>query len=159
SGDFPTSLDKLKALVGWDDFEAYRAEARAAGRRVGIGMACYVEGTGAGPYEGGHIEIETNGRVNVSTGLTTPGQGHQTVFAQIVADELGVKVEDVHVTTGDTRRMSYSVGTWGSRGAVMSGNALLLTARKVKERALQIAADALEANPDDLEIVDGIVQV
>ena len=159
SGDFPTSLDKLKALVGWDDFEAYREEARAQGRRVGIGMACYVEGTGAGPYEGGHIEIETNGRVNVSTGLTTQGQGHQTVFAQIVADELGVKVEDVHVTTGDTRRMSYSVGTWGSRGAVMSGNALLLTARKVKERALQIAADALEANPDDLEIVDGIVQV
>ncbi len=159
SGDFPASLDKLKALVGWDDFEAYREQARAEGRRVGIGMACYVEGTGAGPYEGGHIEIETSGRINVSTGLTTQGQGHQTVFAQIVADELGVKVEDVHVTTGDTRRMAYSVGTWGSRGAVMSGNALLLTARKVKERALRIAADALEANPDDLEIVEGIVRV
>lgn len=159
SGDFPTSLDKLKALVGWDDFEAYREQARAEGRRVGIGIACYVEGTGAGPYEGGHIEIETNGRINVATGLTTQGQGHQTVFAQIVADELGVDVNDVHVTTGDTRRMGYSVGTWGSRGAVMSGNALLLTARKVKEKALRIAADALEANPDDLEIVDGIVRV
>lgn len=159
SGDFPASLDKLKTLVGWDDFEAYRQQARAEGRRVGIGMGCYVEGTGAGPYEGGHIEVETNGRINVATGLTTQGQGHETVFAQIVADELGVRVEDVHVTTGDTRRMGYSVGTWGSRGAVMSGNALLLTARRVKERALRIAAEALEANVDDLEIEDGIVRV
>lgn len=159
SGDFPASLEKLKALVGWDDFEEFRAQAAAEGRKVGIGLACYVEGTGAGPYEGGHIEIETSGRVNVATGLTTQGQGHQTVFAQIVADELGVKVEDVHVTTGDTRAMGYSVGTWGSRGAVMSGNAIALTARKVKERALKIAAEALEVHPDDLEIVEGIVQV
>lgn len=159
SGDFPASLALLKELVGWDDFEAYRAQARSEGRQVGIGMACYVEGTGAGPYEGGHIEVETSGRVNVATGLTSQGQGHETVFAQIVADELGVRVEDVHVTTGDTRRMGYSVGTWGSRGAVMSGNALLLTARTVRERALAIAADALEANPEDLEIVDGVVRV
>ncbi len=159
SGDFPASLDKLKALIGWDEFEAYREQARAEGRRVGIGLGCYVEGTGAGPYEGAHIEVETSGRVNVATGLTTQGQGHQTVFAQVVADELGVPLEDVHVTTGDTRQMAYSVGTWGSRGAVMSGNAMLLTARKLKERALRIAADALEANPDDLEIADGIISV
>lgn len=159
SGDFPGSLDALLKLSGWDDFAEYRRRAEAEGRRVGIGMACYVEGTGPGPYEGGHIEIETNGRVNVATGLTTQGQGHATVFAQIVADELGVPLEDVHVTTGDTRRMPYAVGTFASRGAVVSGNAVLLAARKVREKALGIAADALEADPDDLEITDGRVHV
>jgi CO/xanthine dehydrogenase Mo-binding subunit len=159
SGDFPASLAKLKALVGWEEFAAYRERARAEGRRVGLGIGCYVEGTGVGPYEGGHIQVETSGRVNVATGLTTQGQGHATVFAQIVAQELGVRIEDVHVTTGDTRRMPYAVGTFASRAAVMSGNAIALAARQVRAKALRIAADALEVSPDDLEIVDGTVQV
>ncbi len=159
SGDFPASLAKLKALVGWDDFAAYRETARSEGRRVGLGIGCYVEGTGVGPYEGGHIVIETSGRVNVATGLTTQGQGHQTVFAQIVADELGVPIDDVHVTTGDTRRMGYAVGTFASRAAVMSGNAIALAARQVRAKALRIAADALEVSPEDLEIVEGDVRV
>ncbi len=159
SGDFPASMDRLKALVGWDDFAAYRAQARAEGRRVGIGVACYVEGTGVGPYEGGHVQVETSGKVVVATGLTTQGQGHETVFAQIVADELGVPFEDVTVTTGDTRRMPYSVGTFASRAAVMSGNAVGLAARNVRLKALRIAADALEADAGDLEIVDGQVRV
>ncbi|MGL5850155.1 MAG: molybdopterin cofactor-binding domain-containing protein, partial [Phycicoccus sp.] len=135
SGDFPASLAKLKALVGWDDFAEYRRAAEADGRRVGIGIGCYVEGTGVGPYEGGHVQVETSGRVNVATGLTTQGQGHQTVLAQIVADELGVPFDDVHVTTGDTRRMAYAVGTFASRGAVMSGNAVALAARVVRTKA------------------------
>jgi CO/xanthine dehydrogenase Mo-binding subunit len=159
SGDFPASLAKLKELVGWDDFAQYRAVAEAEGRKVGLGIGCYVEGTGVGPYEGGHIQIETSGRVNVSTGLTSQGQGHETVFAQIVADELGVRLEDVHVTTGDTRKMAYAVGTFASRAAVMSGSAIALGARKVREKALRIAADALEVSPDDLEIVEGDVRV
>ncbi|HEU4674742.1 MAG TPA: aerobic carbon-monoxide dehydrogenase large subunit [Motilibacteraceae bacterium] len=159
SGDYPQALEKLKKLVGWDEFESYRASARAEGRRVGIGLACYVEGTGVGPYEGGHVQVETSGRVNVATGLTTQGQGHQTAFAQIVADELGVRLEDVHVTTGDTRRFGYAVGTFASRAAVMSGNAIALAARKVREKALRIAGEALEADPRDLEIVDGVVRV
>lgn len=159
SGDFPASLDKMMELSGWQDFEAYRDRARAEGRRVGIGMACYVEGTGPGPYEGGHVQIETNGRINVATGLTTQGQGHATVLAQITADELGVPVEMVHVTTGDTRRMQWSVGTFASRGAVTSGNAVLAATRKVKDKALKIAGEALEADPADLEITDGRVHV
>ncbi len=159
SGDFPASLEKLKALVGWDDFAAYRARAEQEGRRVGLGIGCYVEGTGVGPYEGGHVQVETSGRVNVATGLTTQGQSHQTVLAQIVADELGVRLEDVHVTTGDTRRMAYAVGTFASRGAVMSGNAVALAARVVRAKALRIAADALEVSPDDLEIEDGVIAV
>ena len=159
SGDFPASLAKLKALVGWDDFTAYRKQAEAAGRKVGLGIGCYVEGTGVGPYEAGHVQVETSGRVNVATGLTTQGQGHETAFAQIVADELGVRIEDVHVTTGDTRRMGYAVGTFASRAAVMSGNAIAFAAKAVREKALRIAADALEANPDDLEIEDGVISV
>ena len=159
SGDFPASLAKLKALVGWDDFATYRTQAEAEGRRVGLGIGCYVEGTGVGPYEGGHIQIETSGRVNVSTGLTSQGQGHQTVFAQIVADELGVPIDDVFVTTGDTRRFAYAVGTFASRAAVVSGNAIALAARNVREKALRIAGEAMEVDPRDLEIVEGIVRV
>jgi len=159
SGDFPASLEKLKKLVGWDSFEAYREAARAEGRRVGIGLATYVEGTGVGPYEGGHVLIETSGKVKVATGLTSQGQGHQTVFAQIVADELGVSMDDVEVVTGDTRRFPYAVGTFASRAAVMSGSAIALAARNVREKALRVAAEALEADPGDLEIVDGVVRV
>ncbi len=159
SGDYPAMLEKLRKLVGWDSFEAYREAAAADGRRVGIGLGCYVEGTGVGPYEGAHVRVETNGAVVVSTGLTTQGQGHQTAFAQIAADELGVAVADVVVTTGDTRRFAYAVGTFASRAAVMSGNAIALAARKVRAKALRIAAEALEVDERDLEVVEGVVQV
>ena len=159
SGDYPASLEKIKALVGWDEFPAFQAEMAAQGRQVGIGLACYVEGTGVGPYEGAHVHIETSGKVKVATGLTTQGQGHATVFAQLVADELGVKFEDVEVVTGDTRRMPYAVGTFASRAAVMSGSAIHLAAKRAKEKALKIAAEALEVDEKDLQIVDGVVSV
>ncbi len=159
SGDYPATLAKLRKLVGWDDFEAYRDQARTEGRTVGIGMGCYVEGTGVGPYEGGHLRVETDGTVVVSTGLTSQGQGHQTMLAQLVSDELGVPFDRIRVTTGDTRRFKYAVGTFASRTAVMSGNAVALTARKVRAKALRIAAQALEVDPDDLEIVAGMVRV
>jgi aerobic carbon-monoxide dehydrogenase large subunit len=159
SGDYPASLAKLKKLVGWDEFAAEREQARVEGRRVGIGLAFYVEGTGVGPYEGAHVRVETNGKVVVATGLTTQGQGHETVFAQVAASELGVAVEDVSVVTGDTRRFKYAVGTFASRAAVMSGNAVALAARKVRAKALRIAGEALEADPADLEVVDGVVRV
>src|SRR6478752_1038276 len=159
SGDYPASLTRLKELVGWDEFEDFRAEMAAQGRRVGIGLACYVEGTGVGPYEGAHVHVETSGKVKVATGLTSQGQGHQTVFAQLVADVLGVRFEDVEVVTGDTRRMPYAVGTFASRAAVMSGSAIHKAALRTREKALRIAAEALEADVDDLEIVDGVVSV
>jgi len=159
SGDFPASLEKLKALVGWETTLAEVALARAAGRKVGVGLAVYVEGTGVGPYEGAHVVVEPSGKVKVATGLTTQGQGHFTSFAQIAADELGVALDDVEVVTGDTRRFGYAVGTFASRAAVMSGNAIALAARSVREKALRIAGDALEADPGDLEIVDGVVRV
>jgi carbon-monoxide dehydrogenase large subunit len=159
SGDYPACLEKIKELVGWDEFPRFQAEMAAEGRRVGIGLACYVEGTGVGPYEGAHVHIETTGKVKVATGLTTQGQGHATVFAQLVADELGCRFEDVEVVTGDTRRMPYAVGTFASRAAVMSGSAIHLAAKRAKEKVLRIAAEALEASEDDLEIVDGVVSV
>ncbi|WP_329429378.1 aerobic carbon-monoxide dehydrogenase large subunit [Streptosporangium sp. NBC_01495] len=159
SGDYPESLRMLKELIGWDDFPALKARAAEEGRAIGIGIGCYVEGTGVGPYEGGHVQITSDGRVHVSTGLTSQGQGHETVFAQIAASELGVPMERVSVVTGDTRRFGYAVGTFASRAAVMSGNAIALACRKVREKALRIAADALEADPRDLEIVDGEVRV
>jgi hypothetical protein len=159
SGDFPASMAMLKKMVGWDDFETMRSEYAAQGRKIGIGIACYVEGTGVGPYEGGFVQVETSGRINVATGLTSQGQGHQTVFAQIVADELGVPIEDVYVTTGDTRRFPYAVGTFASRAAVMSGNAIALAARQVRDKALRLAGEALECDANDLEIVEGIVRV
>ena len=159
SGDYPAELAKIKALVGWDDFEAVREQARAEGRRVGIGLACYVEGTGPGPYEGAHVVVETSGKVKVATGLTTQGQGHQTAFAQVVADQLGVPLEDVEVVTGDTRRFRYAVGTFASRAAVMSGSAMHIAAGLVRAKALRIAAEALEVSVDDLELVDGAAHV
>ncbi|MEZ0072598.1 aerobic carbon-monoxide dehydrogenase large subunit [Planotetraspora sp. GP83] len=159
SGDYPESLRMLKELIGWDSFPAMRAQAAAEGRTIGIGVGCYVEGTGVGPYEGGHVQVTSDGRVHVSTGLTSQGQGHETVFAQIVATELGVPFEKVSVVTGDTRRFGYAVGTFASRAAVVSGNAIALACRKVREKALRIAADALEADPRDLEITDGVVHV
>ncbi|MEV4378305.1 aerobic carbon-monoxide dehydrogenase large subunit [Streptosporangium sp. NPDC049644] len=159
SGDYPESLRLLKELIGWDDFPGLKARAAAEGRAIGIGIGCYVEGTGVGPYEGGHVQVTSDGRVHVSTGLTSQGQGHETVFAQIAAAELGVPLERVSVVTGDTRRFGYAVGTFASRAAVMSGNAIALACRKVREKALRIAAEALEADPRDLEIVDGEVRV
>ncbi|HEY1321750.1 MAG TPA: aerobic carbon-monoxide dehydrogenase large subunit, partial [Streptosporangiaceae bacterium] len=159
SGDYPALLAKIKKLIGWDAFPALREQARAEGRRIGIGLACYVEGTGVGPYEGAHVVIETTGKVKVATGLTTQGQGHQTVFAQIAADELGVPLADVEVVTGDTRRFGYAVGTFASRAAVMSGSAVALAARAARAKALRVAAQAMEAAADDLEIVEGVVRV
>lgn len=159
SGDYPGMLDRLREAVDWSGFETRRAAAAAGGRLLGIGMALYVEGTGVGPYEGGHVQVLPSGKVLVSTGLTSQGQGHQTVFAQIVASELGVPIDSVEVTTGDTRRFAYAVGTFASRAAVMSGNAIALAARRVRAKALRIAADVLEVDPRDLDIVDGVVGV
>ncbi len=159
TGDFPTTLHKVLSMVDWDDIPVLRAEAAARGQRLGVGLATYVEGTGVGPYEGAHVRVETTGDVVVSTGLTTQGQGHETVFAQVAAQELGVPIERVTVTTGDTRRFSYGVGTFASRAAVMSGNAVAAAAVKVRTKALRIAGQALSASPDELSIVDGEVFV
>ena len=97
---------------------------RAEGRHVGIGVVCYVEGTGIGPYEGAKVQVQASGKVSVATGIGTQGQGHYTSFAQIVADQVGVDVRDVDVVTGDTDQFYWGAGTFASRGAVVAGNAV-----------------------------------
>jgi carbon-monoxide dehydrogenase large subunit len=149
SGDYPRLLEECLQLLG----------PRPAGDNVGMGLACYVEGTAVGPYEGAHVQVLVNGRVVASTGLPTQGQAHQTVFAQVVADQLGVDVRDVEVTTGDTRRFQWGVGTFASRAAVMAGNAMAVAAANVAEKAKRVAADQMEVDARDLEFVDGKVRV
>jgi CO/xanthine dehydrogenase Mo-binding subunit len=149
SGDYPRLLEMALEALG----------PKPEGENVGLGLAMYVEGTGVGPYEGAHVQVLVSGKVVASTGIPTQGQGHATVFAQVVADELGVPAEDVTVTSGDTRRFPWGVGTFASRGAVMSGNAMAEAAKAVAEKAKRIAAEHLEADPADLELAGGVVRV
>jgi len=149
SGDYPTLLDKALEKLG----------PRPAGDHIGMGLGMYVEGTGVGPYEGAHVQVLVSGKVVAATGIPSQGQAHATVWAQVVADQLGVDVSDVEVTGGDTRRFPWGVGTFASRGAVTAGNAMAVAAGMVAEKARHIAADHLEADPADLELVDGRVRV
>jgi aerobic carbon-monoxide dehydrogenase large subunit len=149
SGNYPALLEKALKLLG----------PRPAGDHVGMGLGVYVEGTGVGPYEGAHVQVLVSGKVVAATGIPSQGQAHATVFAQVVADELGVDVADVEVTGGDTRRFPWGVGTFASRGAVTAGNAMAVTARMVADKAKQIAGEQLEADPADLELVGGSVRV
>jgi len=159
SGNYQAGLDKLKALLDYDNFPALQAEARKQGHYLGIGIGCYVEGTGIGPYEGAQVRVESDGRVFAATGVTTQGQAHFTTFAQIVADQLGVNPKDVLVTTGDTQAFNWGVGTYASRAATIAGSAMHLAAVKVREKAKRVAADLFEALPDDIELADGKVFV
>ncbi|HEX9363601.1 MAG TPA: aerobic carbon-monoxide dehydrogenase large subunit [Candidatus Dormibacteraeota bacterium] len=149
SGNYPELLDRALQKLG----------PKPAGDQVGMGIGIYVEGTGVGPYEGAHVQVLVSGKVVAATGIPSQGQAHATVWAQVVADELGVDVADVEVTGGDTRRFPWGVGTFASRGAVTAGNAMHVAARMVADKARQIASDHLEAAPEDLELVGGRVSV
>jgi carbon-monoxide dehydrogenase large subunit len=159
SGNYPAGLEMALEAVGAREFRAEQAAARARGRYLGLGVACYVEGTGIGPYEGAHVRVEPSGRVLVATGLTTQGQGHQTTFAQIAGDALGCAPGDVTVVTGDTGRFNWGAGTFASRALVTSGNAIAAAAGKVRDKALRLAAELLEASPADIELVEGVARV
>src|SRR5947199_5311782 len=159
SGNYQTGLDKLKAMLDYDNFPAKQAEALKEGRYLGLGIAYYVEGTGIGPYEGAQVRVESDGRIFASTGVTSQGQAHYTTFAQIVADQLGVQPQDVLVTTGDTQAFYWGVGTYASRAATIAGSAMHLAAVNVREKAKRVAADLFEAAPEDIELVDGKVFV
>ncbi|HYU18527.1 MAG TPA: aerobic carbon-monoxide dehydrogenase large subunit [Chloroflexota bacterium] len=159
SGDFPAVLNKALATIEVDRFRAEQVGARRHGRHLGLGVACYVEGTGIGPYEGAHVRVEPSGKVYVSTGLTTQGQGHYTTFAQLVAHELSVDPADVTVVTGDTAAFNWGAGTYASRALVTAGNAVAAAARSVRQKAFKIAAELLEASPDDLELAEARIHV
>ncbi len=159
SGDYPACLRKSQDLIGYDQFRREQSRARFEGRYIGVGIGAYVEGTGLGPYEGAIVQIESSGKVLVTTGAAPQGQGHATTMAQIAAHELGIDVDDVTVITGDTGAIPFGIGTFASRVAVNAGNSIALAAREVREQALAIAANLLEANKDDLELAQGSVFV
>ncbi len=159
SGNYPAALERALEAVGYDRWPEEKARYRAEGRRVGLGFACYVEGSGIGPYEGCRVTVEPSGKVYVATGVGTQGQGHYTSLAQVVADALGVDVRDVHVVTGDTAAFGWGTGTFASRAAVVAGSAVYLAAHAVRQKALQVAASLLEASPEDLEVSEGQVRV
>jgi carbon-monoxide dehydrogenase large subunit len=157
SGDYLPALQQAVDLIGYESLKNDQADRRAGTRRTGVGIACYVEGTGIGPYEGARVTVEPSGKVRVATGVGTQGQGHYTVFAQIVADVLGVAVEDVQVITGDTREFHWGTGTFASRGAVVAGSACHAAALAVREKILSLAASLLATDPADLELSAGRV--
>jgi carbon-monoxide dehydrogenase large subunit len=149
SGNYPALLERALEMLG----------PRPAGDHIGMGLSPYVEGTGVGPYEGAHVQVLVSGKVIAATGIPSQGQAHATVWAQIVADQLGVDIADVEVTSGDTRKLQWGVGTFASRAAVTAGNAMAVAAGIVAEKAKHVAANVLEADPADLELVDGRVRV
>ena len=160
SGNYGPMLDKALEAIGYDQFlREEQPAARLAGRHLGIGIVCYVEGTGIGPYEGARVRVQTNGKVLLATGIGTQGQGQATSFAQVVAEQLGVDVRDVEVVTGDTDQFDWGVGTFASRGAVVAGSAAHEAAVMVRHKILKVAADRFECAETDLELNDGKVAI
>jgi len=159
SGDYPRLFGWALDRVGYDKLRQTQADARRAGRHVGIGLAYVVEKSGLGPWESARVLVDGTGQVVVHTGIPSVGQGVETVFAQVCADILGVRYEDVTVRYGDTDALPDSVGAFGSRGTVMGGNAVRGAAERVRDKILAVAARELEAHPADLELRDGAVHV
>ena len=159
SGDYQECLSRALAAAEWDDFRGEQQRARAEGRYLGIGIGFFVEETGLGPYESGRVRVEPSGQVVVFTGACSSGQGHDTVLAQVTADELGVDFDDIVVVHGDTDLVASGVGTYASRSAPIGGTAVRNAAGSIKEQAIRIAAEMLEASPQDLELVGGEVRV
>ncbi len=159
SGNYAPILDKALDAIGYANFAEEKAEARAEGRRLGLGIVCYVEGTGIGPYEGAKVRVQASGKVTLATGVGTQGQGHFTSFAQVVAEQLGVDVRDVEVTTGDTDVFDWGAGTFASRGAVVVGSAAHGAAVEVRAKILKTAAEHFECAEADLVVADGKVSI
>jgi aerobic carbon-monoxide dehydrogenase large subunit len=159
SGNYEPVLDMALEAIGYKTFREEQTAARLQGRHLGIGLACYVEGTGIGPYEGARVQVQSNGKVSIATGIGTQGQGHFTVFAQIAADQLGVAVADIDVVTGDTDQFYWGAGTFASRGAVVAGNAVNEASKVVRKKALKLASDLFECAEEDLVLEDGKVAI
>jgi carbon-monoxide dehydrogenase large subunit/6-hydroxypseudooxynicotine dehydrogenase subunit gamma len=157
SGDYPLLLDKALTRIHWVSLQADLRRRRAAGELVGSGIAIFVEKGGLGPLDGARITLDSTGAVELVTGGSAVGQGFATAMAQICADALGVDYRRVRVVAGQTDRIQYGIGAHASRASVMTGSATHAAALKVRARALDMAASLLQATPDELEIVDGVV--
>ncbi|HYM43224.1 MAG TPA: xanthine dehydrogenase family protein molybdopterin-binding subunit [Steroidobacteraceae bacterium] len=168
TGDYQPLLDRAVALADAAGFKARRAASAARGMRRGLGYSCYIEACGiapsnvagalgarAGLFEAGEVRVHPTGKVTVFTGSHSHGQGHETTFAQIVADKLGIPIEDVDIQHGDTGKILFGMGTYGSRSLAVGGTAILKALDKVIAKGRKIAAHLLEASDEDVEFRDG----
>ena len=160
SGDYPKALERaLEELGGLKSIRKRQKDALRQGRYIGLGLGCYVEGTGVGPFEGATVKIDATGKIVVATGACPQGQGHETVFAQVTADLWKVPIEDVYVTVADTAHVTMGYGTLASRSTVTASGAIQLASDQIKEKTFAIASDILEAGEQDLELRDSGVGV
>ncbi|HYU32264.1 MAG TPA: xanthine dehydrogenase family protein molybdopterin-binding subunit [Thermoanaerobaculia bacterium] len=160
SGNYEPVLDQTLERIGYHRFlREEQPRLRAEGRKVGIGIVAYVEGTGIGPFEGARVQVQTSGKVTVVTGVGTQGQGHFTVLAQVAAEQLGVEVADVDVVTGDSDQFHWGTGTFASRGAVVAGNAVHEAAKSVREKVVRLAAEQLGVPEELIELSAGRAQL
>ncbi len=159
SGNFPETLTRALEAAGYDELRKRQPELRERGRYLGVGIGCYVEGTGVGSFEGAQVRIDSSGQLIIATGATGHGQGHETVYAQIAADLWGVSLDKVSLVEGDTASIPFGCGTFGSRSTVNVGSAIYGATARLKEKVLRLAAHILEANLDDLELGEGKVFV
>ena len=168
TGNYQASLDRALQLADYGGFKHRRAASEAEGKRRGIGFSCYIEacglapsqlaiqlGAGVGLYESGEIRINPTGSVTVFTGSHSHGQGHETTFAQVVSDKLGVPFDDVEVVHGDTGRVEFGLGTYGSRSLAVGGSALISAADKIIAKGTRIAAHMMQAEPDNVAFEEG----
>jgi carbon-monoxide dehydrogenase large subunit len=155
SGDFPATLEAALEAAGYAEFRRQQSGLRGDGIHRGIGISGYVEGTAIGPFEGVTVKIDLSGRAVVATGAVNSGQGHETSFAQVAADHLGIPLDWVTVIGGDTAAVPFGVGTFASRSAVTAGSSIVDACRQVKDKLTRAAAALLEASAADVEIEDG----
>ncbi len=154
SGDYPSAFNRALEEIDYSTLSRLQGK-NQDGRYHGVGIACYVEQTGFGPYEGARIVIRDPNQIDVYLGITTWGQGHETVMAQICADSLGVPIDAIRIFHGSTDDLPRGVGTFGSRGTVMAGNAIILACDALKDQILDIAAGYLDTEPNNLEFLGG----
>jgi carbon-monoxide dehydrogenase large subunit len=159
SGEFETVLDKTLRLADWNGYEARRADSLAAGRLRGRGIACYLENVGGFAREGAKIRFNPNGGVDVSVATQSQGQGHETSFAQVVAERLGVPFDAVNLRQGDSDDAPRGIATIASRSMIMAGSAIARTCDAVIEKGLRAAAYLLEASVADIEFGGGVFRV
>jgi carbon-monoxide dehydrogenase large subunit len=167
SGDYEASLDAALKAADWPNLLKARDEARKEGRLVGVGLAMYVEVCGIGPsatlptggWEHAQVTVERDGRISATTGASPHGQGNETTFAQMLADQFGVPIEHVTILHGDTAIVKQGIGTFGSRSQAVGGAALHMAGTKVKEKMAKFAAAMLEAAPEDIVFENGKIMV
>ncbi|HEV8309285.1 MAG TPA: molybdopterin cofactor-binding domain-containing protein [Methylomirabilota bacterium] len=168
SGNYGPALDRALQMVDYKKLRAEQEAARKQGRYLGIGFATYIEACGpapsqvagalgaqAGLWESAHVRVHPTGKITVYTGSHSHGQGHETTFAQLAADELGLPFEDVEIVHGDTAAVPFGMGTYGSRSAAVGGAAIHTSIQKIKEKGKKIAAHLLEASEADLDYGEG----